>query len=124
MVTGHHYEQSTPPLLRELCALCVEIAIPPPFSMSLEGSRPTTKARKIRTYEKCAYNPFTIRTSKTQDLKPFRIRTYEKTGGILPSAHFRSQKPVCNIQVLPLRVPFWECDRGSGGMTRVKTLGR
>jgi hypothetical protein len=34
----------------------------------------------IRTYEKRARNPRRIRTSKTQDLKPFRIRTYRKTG--------------------------------------------
>jgi hypothetical protein len=40
-----------------------------------------TKSRGIRICEKCARNPFTIRTSKTQDLKPFRIRTYEKTRG-------------------------------------------
>ena len=39
------------------------------------------KPRRICTYEICARNPFTIRTSKTQDLKPFRIRTYEKPGG-------------------------------------------
>src|SRR5579859_2194686 len=32
----------------------------------------------IRTYEKCASNPFRIRTSKTQDLKPFRMNTYKK----------------------------------------------
>src|SRR5271169_6035584 len=91
MVAGYHYEQSTPPLLRKFCALCVEIPIPPPFSRSLEGSRPTTKARRIRIYEKCACNSFKIRTSKTQDLKPFRICTYEKTGegGPPPSAHFR-----------------------------------
>ena len=34
----------------------------------------------IRTYAKRARNSLRIRTSKTQDLKPFRIRTYEKTG--------------------------------------------
>jgi len=35
---------------------------------------------RIRTYEKHAPNPFRIRTSKTQDLKPFRMNTYEKRG--------------------------------------------
>src|ERR1700676_5492885 len=36
---------------------------------------------RIRTCEKCAPNPFRICTYKTQDLKPFRIRTYEKIPG-------------------------------------------
>jgi hypothetical protein len=34
----------------------------------------------IRTYEKYTHNPFGIRTSKTQHLKPFRMNTYKKTG--------------------------------------------
>ena len=41
---------------------------------------PIAKFITIRTYEKLACNPFGIRTSKTQHLKPFRIRTYEKRG--------------------------------------------
>ena len=36
-------------------------------------------ARKIRTSEKYSRNSFRIRTSKTQDLKLFRMNTYEKT---------------------------------------------
>src|SRR5271168_3906031 len=36
---------------------------------------------RICTYEKVTRNPFRIRTSKTQHLKSFRIRTYEKTPG-------------------------------------------
>ena len=40
-----------------------------------------TKLLRIRTYEKRACNSRRIRTSKTQDLKPFRIRTYEKNRG-------------------------------------------
>ena len=59
----------------------------PPFR-SLQTSQPSklsTVPRAIpfgiRTYEKCVPNPFGIRTSKTQDLKSFRIRTYKKTGG-------------------------------------------
>jgi hypothetical protein len=39
------------------------------------------KLFKIRTYEKRARNPSGICTSKTRDLKSFRIRTYRKTGG-------------------------------------------
>jgi len=39
------------------------------------------KLFRMRTYEKLACNPFGIRTSKTQDLKSFRIRTYKKRGG-------------------------------------------
>jgi hypothetical protein len=38
----------------------------------------------ISTYAKHARNPFRIRTSKTQDLKSFRIRTYEKRGRGVP----------------------------------------
>ena len=34
----------------------------------------------IRTYAKHTRNPFRMRTSKTQHLKSFRIRTYEKKG--------------------------------------------
>src|ERR1700680_3155083 len=46
---------------------------------------------RIRTCEKCAPNPFRICTYKTQDLKPFRIRTYEKIpgGGPLHSSGLR-----------------------------------
>src|SRR5271170_3362728 len=35
---------------------------------------------RIRTYEKCARSPFRMSTSKTKDLKLFRMNTYEKTG--------------------------------------------
>ena len=37
--------------------------------------------RRIRAYEKHSHNPIRIRTSKTQHLKPFKMNTYEKTGG-------------------------------------------
>ena len=43
-----------------------------------------TKSFIIRTYAKCARNSFTMNTSKTQDLKLFRINTYGKTGGGVP----------------------------------------
>jgi hypothetical protein len=39
----------------------------------------------IRTYPKPARNPFAMSTSKTKDLKSFRIRTYEKKGRGGPS---------------------------------------
>ena len=39
----------------------------------------------ICTYAKHTRNPFRMRTSKTQHLKSFRIRTYEKRGGDPPS---------------------------------------
>ena len=42
---------------------------------------PITKSFIIRTSAKPSRNPFGIRTSKSQDLKPFRMNTYEKTGG-------------------------------------------
>ena len=44
------------------------------------ASSPGAKSRGIHTYEKHACNSFRIRTSKTQDLKPFRMNTYEKRG--------------------------------------------
>jgi len=40
-----------------------------------------TKSCRIRTSAKPAPNPFGIRTSKTQHLKPFRMNTSKKTGG-------------------------------------------
>ena len=39
---------------------------------------------KIRTYAKQVRNSFGICTSKTQHLKPFRIRSYRKTGEGVP----------------------------------------
>ncbi len=42
---------------------------------------PITKSFTIRTSAKSAHNSRRIRTYKTQHLKSFRIRTYEKTGG-------------------------------------------
>src|ERR1700688_1972450 len=41
---------------------------------------PATKSFTICTSAKSTPNPFRMRTSKTQDLKPFRICTYEKRG--------------------------------------------
>jgi hypothetical protein len=54
-----------------------------------------TKLLRIRTYEKRACNSRRIRTSKTQDLKPFRIRTYEKNrgGGVHRNAYSSSTIP-------------------------------
>jgi hypothetical protein len=40
-----------------------------------------TKSFTIRSSTKRACNPCRMRSFKTQDLKPFRIRIYEKTGG-------------------------------------------
>src|SRR5579859_6336940 len=42
---------------------------------------PITISFRIRTYEKHLRKPSGMNTSKTQDLKPFRMNTYEKTGG-------------------------------------------
>src|SRR5579885_1718095 len=59
------------------------------FSRSLlpSASVPSPKSSGIRTYEKRARNPFRIRTSKSLDLKSFRIRTYRKTPGGGGPAH-------------------------------------
>jgi hypothetical protein len=48
---------------------------------------------RIRTSVKFTRNPFTMCTSKTKDLKPFRMSTYKKTGrGVatlaVPSTHY------------------------------------
>src|ERR1700676_1106122 len=47
----------------------------------------------IRTSAERARNSRRICTSKTQDLKPFRIRTYEKTPGGPPSVTSSAQRP-------------------------------
>src|SRR5208282_4970762 len=51
---------------------------------------------RIRTYEKPSPNPRRMNTSKTKDLKSFRIRTYEKTpgGDPLPIASRYCLKPL------------------------------
>jgi hypothetical protein len=52
-------------------------------SLATHQSR-ITKSFIIRTSAKCSRNPFTMNTSKTQDLKLFRMNTYKKTGGGVP----------------------------------------
>jgi hypothetical protein len=48
----------------------------------------STISFRIRTYAKGARNPFTMNTSKTKHLKPFRMNTYKKTGeGVPPTAN-------------------------------------
>ena len=49
------------------------------FQFATHHSPLATKFPIIRTSEKHTDNPFRIRTSKTQDLKLFRMNTYEKT---------------------------------------------
>src|SRR5580704_11041625 len=59
----------------------------PPVRSTTPGHAPFPSHAKsfgIRTYEKHVRNPFRIRTSKTQDLKPFGMNTYEKTPGADP----------------------------------------
>jgi hypothetical protein len=41
----------------------------------------TRKSRRICIYEKHTCNPFRMRTFKTLDVEPLRIRIYEKTSG-------------------------------------------
>jgi|SRR5580704_1176075 hypothetical protein len=48
-------------------------------------------------------NPFTVRTSKTQHLKSFRIRTYEKTRGEAPIS---AQEPPLPSEMAPLPCYF------------------
>ena len=42
---------------------------------------PASKSFRMRSSARQAYNSFRIRTSKTKDLKPCRMNTYEKTPG-------------------------------------------
>ena len=49
-------------------------------NLTTNNSPLSTISFTIRTYEKHTHNPFGIRTSKTQHLKPFRMNTYKKTG--------------------------------------------
>jgi len=53
------------------------LLLPPVTSHQSQITNPFT----IRTYEKLSPNPFRIPTSKTRDLKSFRMNTYEKTLG-------------------------------------------
>src|SRR3984957_8112278 len=57
----------------------------------LSSHPPFANSFRIRTYEKRARNSRKIRTSKTQDLKPFRICTYKKTGGGVPHSFTSSR---------------------------------
>jgi len=54
-------------------------SFPPPNFLPTRHSPLATKSFGIRTYEKLARNPFRIRTSKAQHLKPFGMNTYKKT---------------------------------------------
>jgi hypothetical protein len=69
--------QAPLPFLREPCVLCVEthLQLRPAASAHL-----TAKSRRIRTSPKHTPNPCRIRSFKTQDLKPFRMRSCRKTG--------------------------------------------
>ena len=84
----------------DLCVLCVSafsslsLSLPFDFKLSTVNllspiSFGTLRlravlARRIRTYVKHTRNPFRMNTSKTQDLRLFRMNTYEKTGGAVP----------------------------------------
>jgi len=50
----------------------------------------------MRTYAKCACKRLRIRTSKTQDLKPFRIRTYEPPQGGAPFPFIAALPALCH----------------------------
>jgi hypothetical protein len=63
--------------LRELCALRVKIYLQPGPAHSCHRA---PKSRRICSSEKLGPNAFRMRSFKTQDLKPFRICSYKKTG--------------------------------------------
>ena len=52
---------------------------------------------RIRTYEKCVSNPSRIRTSKTQDLKPFRMNTSRKTPRGVPRSFTPSREEPTSV---------------------------
>jgi hypothetical protein len=103
-----------PPRPRTLCSLCVSalswssffsrspllatnFPSEPPGALSFSFSRRSSRIaniHRIRTYEKYYCNPFVIRTFKTQDLKPFRIRSYEKTPTGVGIHSFRPAQPL------------------------------
>ena len=84
-----------------------------PFSQFTRQSAFATKHFRIRTYEKSARNPFGIRTSKTQDLKPFRMNTYKKTGEGVPFQRWPPPRQ--------LALNYWQ-DAGDHG-TRYELAG-
>jgi hypothetical protein len=68
----------------------------------------------IRTSAKRACNSLRICTSKTQHLKPFRIRTYEKTGeGALTIRYRHSSLAPATRDALPICAPagLWRRQR-------------
>jgi hypothetical protein len=72
------------------------LAPPPTFSPLL-----IAKSRRIRTYANPTYNPFTMNTSKTKDLKSFRIRTYKKTGEGAPPTGQELHRRAATRKVCP-----------------------
>jgi len=58
----------------------VDFSAPPGTTHNLGRPHNSLKSFGSRTSEKIAGKPFISRTSKTKDLKSFRIRTYEKLG--------------------------------------------
>ena len=61
----------------------------PALPLGTSHQSPVTNSFIIRTSEKCPSNPFRMRTSKTRDLKLFRMNTYRKT----PRGYPRSLTP-------------------------------
>jgi hypothetical protein len=78
----------------------------PAQSKSLSNPHISANSFIIRTSEIRACNPCRIRTSKTQDLKSFRIRTYKKRGrgGLVCSARLR-ELCVSALKIAPCLTP-------------------
>jgi hypothetical protein len=84
----------------------VEVSFAPRWFHPILEHALTTNRFKIRTYTKRTRIPFGIRTSETQDLKSFRIRTYKKTeegapGSVRISALSTSRLSVAHSMLRP-----------------------
>jgi SAM-dependent methyltransferase len=70
------------------CKMCSRVSgedTSPERPTGVEGSQRDANPCKMCRSKKFARNPFRMRTSKTKDLKSFRIRTYEKNLYLSPS---------------------------------------
>jgi len=116
--------------LRELCVLCVKTHPQPRPALSRCLA---AKPRRICISAKPTHNPFRIRSFKTQDLKLFRMRSYEKNRGrgVLLSTR-NSTKNYCPEEPSGVRGPlipslnqrFRPCRKGSDPIARALPFRR
>jgi hypothetical protein len=92
------------PALRALCVSGFSPASLSRFNFKLSTLNCfSPKSSRIRTYAKRARNPFTMNTSKTKDLKSFRMNTYEKKGrgvGVLFSKASQTSSRISDFRAI------------------------